>query len=166
MHSRGKSGEFSEVYFNEVLDEYVALAYHGLRAKNSKFNVSFEKNYADGLPNVSIVRQNFGRVILNIVNNACYSTIKKKDQLGEAYDPVVSITTHSIDSQSVVITIRDNGLDMPKEVMQKVFNPFFTTKPTGEGTGLGLSLSYDIITQEHKGEFLSLIHISEPTRPY
>ena len=105
------------------------------------------------MPTVSIVRQNFGRVILNIVNNACYSTIKKKDQLGEAYDPVVSITTQNIDSQAVVVTIRDNGLGMPKEVMQKVFNPFFTTKPTGEGTGLGLSLSYDIITQEHKGEF-------------
>lgn len=152
MHSRGKSGNFDSVDFNAVIDEYVGLAYHGLRAKYNQFNTTFVKNYAEELPAISIVRQNFGRVILNLVNNACYSTMKKKDKLGQAYAPTVTITT-TLQGKRVVIKIRDNGLGIPDSIVKKVFNPFFTTKPTGEGTGLGLSLSYDIIRQEHHGEF-------------
>ena len=152
MHSRGKSGEFSEVEFNDVINEYVGLAYHGLRAKDSNFNATFIKNYSENLPNLSIVRQNFGRVILNLVNNACYSTIKKKEKFGDSYEPTITVTTENTGTH-VVVKIKDNGLGIPDELVQKVFNPFFTTKPTGEGTGLGLSLSYDIITQEHNGEF-------------
>ena len=86
------------------------------------------------------------------MNNACYSTIKKKEKFGDSYEPTITVTTENTGTH-VVVKIKDNGLGIPDELVQKVFNPFFTTKPTGEGTGLGLSLSYDIITQEHNGEF-------------
>lgn len=152
LHSRGKSGEFQKTNLNDLLDEYIKLAYHGYRAQDSSFNVKIETEYDSSLEPVNVVPQDISRVFLNIINNACYSTHEKKKELGDYFSPVLKVKTIS-KNNSVEVTIRDNGKGIPKDILDKIFNPFFTTKPTGKGTGLGLSLSFDIIVQEHKGDF-------------
>jgi signal transduction histidine kinase len=151
LHSRGKSGERQLTDINALLAEYVNLGYHGLRATDSSFNIKIETNYDPELGRINVVPQDLSRVFLNIVNNACYATIQKKKELRDAYFPVLSVGTKK-EGNNVLITIRDNGKGMPKEIIDKIFNPFFTTKPAGSGTGLGLSISYDIIVQQHAGE--------------
>ncbi len=151
LHSRGKSGEMQKTNINSMLEEYVSLAYHGFRARDASFNVKIETSYEASLKPINVVPQNISRVFLNILNNACYSTNEKKKEKGEKYSPVLFVSTKSENGKTFV-TIRDNGKGIPKEALDKVFNPFFTTKPAGQGTGLGLSLSYDIVVQEHKGE--------------
>jgi signal transduction histidine kinase len=151
MHSRGKPGERHPTDLNALLDEYVNLAYHGMRAQDSTFNVTIEKDYDKSIGVMSVVPQDLSRVFLNIVNNACYATHEKKRQAGDGFSPTVSVRTKDL-GDKIEVRIRDNGLGMPREVREKIFNPFFTTKPTGQGTGLGLSISYDIIVQEHRGE--------------
>ncbi len=151
LHSRGKAGEMQKTNINDLLSEYVNLAYHGFRAQDSTFNVKIETNYDKSIPKINVVPQNISRVFLNILNNACYSVHEKKKEFGDKFNPVLSVTT--IDNHDkIYVKIRDNGKGIPKDVLDKVFNPFFTTKPTGKGTGLGLSLSFDIVVQEHKGE--------------
>jgi signal transduction histidine kinase len=151
LHSRGKSGEMQLTDINALLDEYIKLAYHGMRAQDTKFNIKIETDFDPTLSSISVVPQNISRVFLNIVNNACYSTYEKKKERGDKYAPVLTATTKKINGK-VEIRIRDNGKGIPKEILDKVFNPFFTTKPVGKGTGLGLSLSYDIVVNEHKGD--------------
>ena len=151
LHSRGKSGELQPTDINALLAEYVNLAYHGLRAQDQSFNIKIETTYDPAVGMMNVVPQNLSRVFLNIVNNGCYSTNEKKKNKGAGFNPTISVTTKNF-SDKVEIRIRDNGNGIPKSVLDKIFNPFFTTKPTGIGTGLGLSLSYDIIVQEHKGE--------------
>jgi signal transduction histidine kinase len=127
------------------------LAYHGYRAKDQSFNADISTDYDPNVEQLSIVPQEIARVLLNLFSNAFYAVSEKKKQLSGTFEPVVSVSTQKKGDQ-VVITVSDNGMGMPQKVAEKVFQPFFTTKPTGEGTGLGLSLSYDIVTKGHGGE--------------
>lgn len=150
MHSRSSSDEKEEVDLNELCDEYLRLSYHGLRAKDKFFNASFNADLDPNAGKINIVPQEIGRVLLNLFNNAFYSVSRKKAEFPEGYEPAVTVSTRKY-KESVEIRIRDNGQGIPESVMDKMFQPFFTTKPTGQGTGLGLSLSFDIITKGHGG---------------
>ena len=149
-HSRTSVGERAPTDLNRLCDEYLRLAYQGLRAKDKTFNATPTTDFAPGLPLVEAVGADLGRVLLNLFGNAFYA-VQKRQQTGEpGYAPVVGVSTHRGNGH-VTIRVTDNGTGMPAEVRAKIFQPFFTTKPTGEGTGLGLSLSYDIVTQGHGG---------------
>jgi len=150
MHSRGKSGDFRQVNLNNLVTEYINLAYHGVRAVDKSFNTKLTTRLDDSIGEIKAVPQDLSRVVLNIVNNACYAVNEKAKAQKQGYDPEIIVQTEKKD-HSAVIKIKDNGTGMPQKVIDKIFNPFFTTKPTGKGTGLGLSMSYDIITQTHKG---------------
>ena len=151
QHSRSGNGKKEATDINKLTDEYFRLAYHGLRAKNKSFNAALETSYDETLGEIDIIPQDIGRVILNLFTNAFYAVGEKTSKsASEDYKPTVSVTTKKT-KDKVIITVRDNGNGIPKKVLDKIFQPFFTTKPTGEGTGLGLSMSYDIITA-HKGE--------------
>jgi ligand-binding sensor domain-containing protein/signal transduction histidine kinase len=151
LHSRGKSGERLETDLNALLAEYTNLAYHGMRAQDQSFNVKIETEFDPSVGRVSVVPQDLSRAFLNIVNNACYAANDKRKSVKNGFSPVVRVSARNLNG-TVEIRIRDNGGGIPLAIREKIFNPFFTTKPAGAGTGLGLSLSYDIITQEHKGE--------------
>lgn len=151
LHSRGKAGEKQKTNINDLLQEYLNLAYHGFRAQDSTFNVKMETDFDPSIEMINVVPQNISRVFLNIFNNGCYSVNEKKKENKDSYNPLLRVTTKNLDDK-VEIRIMDNGKGIPQDILDKVFNPFFTTKPTGKGTGLGLSLSYEIIVQEHKGE--------------
>ncbi len=128
------------------------LAYHGMRAQNNEFNINIEKDYDETLEKINIVPQDISRVFLNIINNACYAAYdRKKKSQDDNFSPALKVSTKNQDGK-VEIRIADNGNGIPKDILDKIFQPFFTTKPTGEGTGLGLSLSYDIVTKVHGGE--------------
>ena len=151
QHSRGKSGERILSDINAMLEEDLNLAYHGLRARDASFNITIEKNFDNSIEKISIVPQDVSRVFLNIINNGFYEANKKKKNSSNNFVPTLKVKT--VDSRDTVeVRIRDNGNGIPPEARDKLFNPFFTTKPTGEGTGLGLSLSYDIIAKQHGGE--------------
>ncbi|HCW08672.1 MAG TPA: two-component sensor histidine kinase [Cytophagales bacterium] len=151
QHSRKSTGQKELIDVNEMCEEYLRLAYHGLRAKDKSFNAKFETNLDPTAGKVNIIAQDVGRVILNLINNAFYAVNEKKNSNSVSnYEPEVTIGTKKINSD-VVITVRDNGTGIKQEVIDKIFQPFFTTKPTGLGTGLGLSLSYDIV-KAHGGE--------------
>ena len=150
QHSRSSSGKKEPTDINSLTDEYLKLAYHGLRAKDSSFNATIKTDFDQDLGNIDIVPQDMGRVILNLITNAFYAVTEKKKQAGEGYEPVVTVSTKKLDSSSgngdkVEIRVADNGSGISQKILDKIFQPFFTTKPTGQGTGLGLSLSYDII---------------------
>jgi signal transduction histidine kinase len=153
LHSRGQKGERQSTDINAVLEEYLNLSYHGMRAKDTSFNVTLERAYDSSLGNVQVVPQDLSRVFLNILNNACYAVSEKQRQSGNGirYQPTVSVRTRNLGDR-IEVRIRDNGTGIPPEVRERIFHPFFTTKPTGHGTGLGLSISHDIIVQEHGGE--------------
>ena len=174
MHSRGEKGERRPADINAILDEYVMLGYHGMRGLEATFNIKIEKEYDPAIGRVEVFPQDLSRVFLNLVNNACYATHEKaKGREGEGasgrkgeieaptlplthspiqpYTPTLSVRTKNL-GDKIEIRIRDNGLGIPQHIVDKIFNPFFTTKPAGQGTGLGLSISYDIIVQEHGGE--------------
>ena len=149
-HSRTSSGERTPTNLNQLADEYLRLAYHGLRAKDKTFNATLEPDFDPSLPPVPVLAQDLGRVLLNLLSNAFYA-VRQRQQRGEAgYVPTVRVSTRRVGDE-VEIRVRDNGGGIPESVKQKIFQPFVTTKPTGEGTGLGLSLSYDIVTQGHGG---------------
>lgn len=149
-HSRSSSNVKELTDINALADEYLRLSYHGLRAKNKSFNSDFRTDFEENLPQIKVISQDVGRVILNLINNAFYA-VGELSKLSKDFKPLVVVTTKSNDSR-IVITIKDNGTGIPEAVKAKIFQPFFTTKPTGQGTGLGLSLSYDIITKGHGGE--------------
>lgn len=151
LHSRGGVSEKQPTDINILLAEYVNLAYHGMRAEDPSFNVTIKKDYDLSIGLVEVVPQNMSRVFLNIVNNACYAVHQKRKKLGEGFFPTLWIKTKNL-RDHIEIRIRDNGNGIPQNLVDKIFNPFFTTKPTGQGTGLGLSISYDIVVREHKGE--------------
>jgi signal transduction histidine kinase len=154
-HSRGKPGEKQMVEVNTLLDEYVNLAYHGVRARDSNFNLSFERSYDPSVGQLLGVPQDLSRVFLNLLNNGFYAVNERaKRSAGTNYSPKINITTRKMQGGGVEIKIRDNGIGISPENIEKLFTPFFTTKPTGEGTGLGLSMSHDIVTQGHGGELL------------
>jgi signal transduction histidine kinase len=151
LHSRGKAGEMQPSNLNEILAEYVALGYHGVRATDNTFNIRIETDYDNSLGLVKVVPQDISRVFLNIINNACYSTAQKKNELKDSYFPILRVSTLRTPDK-ITIRIWDNGKGIPQTISDRIFNPFFTTKPAGSGTGLGLSISYDIIVHEHHGE--------------
>ena len=150
-HSRNSSGQKEEIAINVLADEYLRLAYHGLRAKDKSFNAKFETDFDESIGKIEIIPQDMGRVMLNLINNAFYAVTDRADkEKDESYQPTVKVTTKKLKDQ-VRITVEDNGSGIPQEIKDKIFQPFFTTKPSGKGTGLGLSLTYDIITQGHGG---------------
>ena len=151
LHSRGNSGEKALVDVNELVDQDINLAYHGLRAQDKDFNITIEKDYDRSIEKINFVPQDISRVILNLVNNACYAANQKKRKSGNDFSPILKVSTKNLQGK-VEIRIRDNGCGIPQPTRKNIFNPFFTTKPAGEGTGLGLSISYDIIVKQHKGE--------------
>ncbi|HET7118872.1 MAG TPA: two-component regulator propeller domain-containing protein [Hanamia sp.] len=152
QHSRASSGQKEPTDINALADEYLRLAYHGLRAKDKSFNATMKTNFDESIGKINIVPQDIGRVILNLITNGFYAVTERlrQAQPDAHYEPTVTVGTKKIDNH-VLITVSDNGNGIPKKVIGKIFQPFFTTKPTGEGTGLGLSLSYDIV-KVHGGE--------------
>ncbi|QNF34451.1 hypothetical protein HUW51_17600 [Adhaeribacter swui] len=151
QHSRAGSTEKQLTNINALADEYLRLSYHGLRAKDKEFNAALVKDFAPDLPKTEVLPQDLGRVLLNLFNNAFYAVAQKKQLLNGQYHPEVQVITKDL-GDKIEIRIRDNGSGIPENIKQKVFQPFFTTKPTGQGTGLGLSLSYDIINKGHGGQ--------------
>ncbi|GAB4025532.1 ATP-binding protein [Spirosoma gilvum] len=149
-HSRTSSGQKEPTDLNALAAEYLRLAYQGLRAKDKSVSCELITNLAPNLPLVSIAPQEIGRVLLNLYNNAFYAVREKQKTTPTTYQPTVWLSSHRL-ANTIEIRIKDNGTGIPESVKAKIFQPFFTTKPTGEGTGLGLSLSYDIITKEHGG---------------
>ena len=150
QHSRASSGVKEPTDINSLADEYLRLAYHGLRAKDKSFNSDMKTDFDESIPKINIVPQDVGRVILNLITNAFYAVKAAKSQKGNNYEPTIWISTKR-ENEKILVTVKDNGTGIPDSVKDKIFQPFFTTKPTGEGTGLGLSLSYDIINA-HNGQ--------------
>jgi len=162
QHSRSNSGEKEKVDLNKLTDEYVRLAYHGLRAKNKDFNAQIETHFDENIPQLKLVPQDIGRVILNLITNAFHAVDeKKKENQVTDYIPTVSISTLN-KKDEILIKVTDNGKGIPKAVVKKIFEPFFTTKPTGQGTGLGLSMSYEIV-KAHGGDIEVDTHVGEST---
>jgi signal transduction histidine kinase/ligand-binding sensor domain-containing protein len=150
QHSRISSGKKELTNINALADEYLRLAYHGLRAKDKSFNATMITDFDESIGNVEIIPQDIGRVILNLITNAFYVVDEKKKSGVENYAPTVTVSTKNRD-KNIEIQVTDNGNGIPENILSKIFEPFFTTKPTGKGTGLGLSMSYDIINQSHGG---------------
>jgi len=152
-HSNHGTGTKQPTKLNVLTDEYLRLAYQGVRAKDKGFVCDLQTDFAEKLDKISVVPQDIGRVLVNLFSNAFYATQQRSQQEGNGYKPQVSVQTRQA-ADHVEIRVRDNGTGIPEPVRQKIFQPFFTTKPTGQGTGLGLSLSYDIVTQGHGGQLL------------
>ncbi len=161
QHSSSGSGKKEATDINALTDEYLRLAYHGLMAKDKSFNATLKTDYDESIGNINIIPQDIGRVILNLINNAFYVVNEKMkaeggklnasaSAAGQPYEPTVEVSTKK-DKDKVEVKVKDNGNGIPDIIKEKIFQPFFTTKPTGEGTGLGLSLSYDIV-KAHGGE--------------
>ncbi len=158
-HSRTSTGERTLTDINKLADEYLRLSYHGLRAKDKDFNADYQTDFDENLPKVEVISQDMGRVLLNLINNAFWacaersrSTVNERSKKGETgYEPKVTVSTQLTANSQVLIAVKDNGTGMSEDIKAKIFQPFFTTKPTGQGTGLGLSLSYDIV-KAHGGE--------------
>jgi two-component system NtrC family sensor kinase len=162
QHSRRSTAGKQPTDINKLADEYLRLSYHGLRAKDKLFNATLNTDFDESIGLINIIPQDIGRVILNLLNNAFYAVNEKKQSPhllkggNEPYEPTVTVTTRRLgsplgDGGTVEIKVTDNGNGIPQKVLDKIFQPFFTTKPTGQGTGLGLSLSYDIV-KAHGGE--------------
>jgi signal transduction histidine kinase len=149
-HSKADTGSKEPTDLNALADEYLRLSYHGLRAKDKDFNAELITRFDPGLTAVNVVPQDISRVLLNLFNNAYYAVNQKKKTAGADYKPEVTVTTSS-EKDNIVIKVKDNGMGIPDANKDKIMQPFFTTKPTGEGTGLGLSLSYDIVVKGHGG---------------
>ncbi len=149
-HSRTNKGTREPTNMNALVDEYLQLAFHGFRARDREFNARLEKTFDPGMGEINIIRQDVGRVLLNLFNNAFYAVLEKQRDLKEGYDPLIAVSTAK-GRDGISITVRDNGIGIPQKIIDKIFQPFFTTKPTGQGTGLGLSLTYDIM-KSHGGE--------------
>jgi signal transduction histidine kinase len=150
QHSRSSSGVKEPTDINALADEYFRLAYHGLRAKDKTFNATMKTDFDESIGKIDIIPQDIGRVVLNLITNAFYAVNEKSKQGIADYEPTVSVVTKKVNHQ-VEIRVTDNGNGIPANIVDKIFQPFFTTKPTGQGTGLGLSLSYDIL-KAHRGE--------------
>jgi signal transduction histidine kinase len=150
-HSRTSTGEKQQTNINVLTEEFLKLSYHGLRAKDKEFNADLVTNFDKQLPKLNIAQQDIGRVLINLFNNAFYAVNQKKKTAGADYKPEVTVTTSS-EKGNIIIKVKDNGNGIPDAIKDKIMQPFFTTKPTGEGTGLGLSLSYDIVVKGHGGK--------------
>jgi signal transduction histidine kinase len=151
QHSRISNNKKEPADINALADEYLRLAYHGMRAKDKSFNAAMKTDFDENIGLVKIIPQDVGRAVLNLITNAFYAVNEKKKLNPEGYEPTVTVITKK-SGDKAEITVKDNGTGIPQKALDKIFQPFFTTKPTGQGTGLGLSLSYDIITKGHGGE--------------
>ena len=151
QHSRASSNVKEPTNLNTIADEYFRLAYHGLRAKDKSFNAELLSNFDEHIPLINMVSQDVGRVLLNMFTNAFYAVHQKQKTIGGDFRPKVEVTTKVLPGNKVEVSVKDNGTGIPDAIKDKIMQPFFTTKPAGEGTGLGLSLSYDIIVKAHKG---------------
>jgi signal transduction histidine kinase len=150
MHSRASSGQKESTDLNALADEYLRLSYHGMRAKDSSFNCEIRTEFDPALGRINLIPQDIGRVLMNLYNNSFYSLAEKLKKQGNHFEPLLIVRTSRANDKAEIL-IRDNGLGIAPEIKGKIFQPFFTTKPSGQGTGLGLSLSYDIISKEHSG---------------
>jgi len=155
QHSRTSSGQKELTDISKLVDEYLRLSYHGMRAKDKSFNAEYKTDFDESIGKINAVPPDIGRVLLNLFNNAFHAVNEKKKTADKDYQPAVSVVTNRIKTPSgegsIEIRVVDNGNGIPQKILDKIFQPFFTTKPTGQGTGLGLSLSYDII-KAHGGE--------------
>jgi signal transduction histidine kinase len=150
-HSRGSSGERRIVDLNALIDEALNLAYHGARAQDQSFNITLERDFAEGIAPIELAPQDMTRVFLNLFSNGFYAATRRARNSSDAgFMPTLKVTTRDA-GEAVEISVRDNGIGISADIKDKLFQPFFTTKPTGEGTGLGLSITYDIVTQQHGG---------------
>ena len=149
--SRGKEGQFLPTDIVKLVKEYVWLSYHAMRANHKGFNISIHEQYQEGLPPIMVIPQDLSRAVLNLMNNACYAVRKKSQTAGEDYKPEVIISVEVRDEQ-LIITLKDNGEGMNDEVKQRLFENFFTTKPAGQGTGLGMGIIRNIIEERHGGK--------------
>jgi signal transduction histidine kinase len=150
QHSQSSGGKKEPTNLNALADEYTRLSYHGLRAKDKAFNAEIVTHFEPELPKINVIPQDMGRVLLNLFNNAFYAVNQKKKTANADYKPEITITTCSENSY-IIIKVKDNGVGIPDAIKDKIMQPFFTTKPTGEGTGLGLSLTYDMVVKGHGG---------------
>jgi signal transduction histidine kinase len=150
QHSRSSSGVKEPSDINVLADEYLRLSYHGLRARDKSFNATMKTDFDDSVGKINIIPQEIGRVILNLINNAFYAVNERQKTEGLGYEPTVTVSTRRLQDR-IQISVKDNGSGIPDSIKEKIFQPFFTTKPTGQGTGLGLSLAYDIV-KAHGGE--------------
>jgi len=151
QHSRTSTGERQPTNINLLADEFLKLSYHGLRAKDKSFNAEMVTHFDENLPKINVVQQDIGRVLLNLFNNAFYAVQKKQKTAGPGYKPLVEVTTYATPSLGWAIKVKDNGIGIPEHIKDKIMQPFFTTKAAGEGTGLGLSLTYDMVVKGHGG---------------
>jgi signal transduction histidine kinase len=157
QHSRINNGVKEPTDINALAEEYLRLAYHGLRAKDKSFNATLKTDFDPSIGQINAIPQDLGRVVLNLINNAFYAVNEKQQQKPAGYEPTVTVSTNvfiptSGGPRMVKISVADNGNGIPQKVMDKIYQPFFTTKPSGQGTGLGLSMSYEIVTKGHGGE--------------
>jgi len=148
--SRGKENEFIPTDINRLVKEYVWLSYHAMRAKDKSFNISIHESYQEDLPRMMVIPQDLSRAVLNLMNNACYAVWKRSQDQGEGYQPTIDINTSMADGNAIIV-IADNGDGMTEEVKQRLFENFFTTKPIGQGTGLGMGITRDIVENKHQG---------------
>ena len=148
--SRGKENEFIPTDINRLVKEYVWLSYHAMRAKNKQFNLSIREEYQEGLPHIMVIPQDLSRAVLNLMNNACYTVGKRQEESSADYKPQVNVKTTMADGE-ISIIISDNGEGMSDEVKQRLYENFFTTKPIGQGTGLGMGITRDIVENKHHG---------------
>ncbi len=147
--SRGKENEFLPTDVCQLVKEYVWLSYHAMRANFKNFNITIHENYQEGMPMIMVIPQDLSRAVLNVMNNANYAVWKKSQEISD-YNPVIDVEVKS-DGQNVIITFKDNGTGMSDEVKERLFENFFTTKPVGQGTGLGMSITRDIVENKHHG---------------
>ena len=150
QHSRTSTGQKEATDINKLADEYVRLAYHGVRAKSKELNIEVKTDFDDSIGKIYVVPEDIGRLLLNLINNAFYAVNEKSKQTIPAYEPIVVVKTQRLQDK-IEISVKDNGNGIPDSTKEKIFQPFFTTKPTGQGTGLGLSLAYDIV-KAHGGD--------------
>jgi signal transduction histidine kinase len=150
LHSHEASGKHRSVDLNAIVDESLNLAYHGARAERADFSIAMQRDFDPAVGMVDVYPQEITRVLLNLISNGFYAATKRRVEVGESFKPTLSVATKNWGDR-VEVRIRDNGTGIPAEIKEKIFNPFFTTKPAGEGTGLGLSMSHDIIVKQHGG---------------
>jgi signal transduction histidine kinase len=148
LHSRSGSGEHRSVEINAIVEESLNLAYHGARAEGRDFNITLERDFDQAVGVADIYPQEITRVLLNLISNGLYAATQRAAVAGNGFEPKLKAATRNL-GDKVEIRIRDNGMGIPPDISEKIFNPFFTTKPAGEGTGLGLSMSHDIIVKQH-----------------
>lgn len=151
LYSRGKDDEYIPTDLSQLVKEYVWLSYHAVRANNKSFNVAIKEDYEAGLPLIKVIPQDFSRAVLNLMNNACYAVFSKSKETSDTgYQPTIKVTLKK-EADRICLTLEDNGTGIPDDIKEKLYTPFFTTKPIGEGTGLGLSITKSIIEQKHNG---------------